>query len=83
MTAGDGFTTITVADNGPGITEEDMEKIFNPLFTTKSFGVGLGLSAVQKVFEEHGGGLEVSSTLGNGATFTGWFLEKQPQSAAA
>lgn len=74
---------VSVTDNGPGISEEDMEKVFNPLFTTKSFGVGLGLSAVQKIFEEHGGGLEVSSTLGNGATFTGWFLEKQAQSAAA
>lgn len=74
---------VSVTDNGPGISDEDMEKVFTPLFTTKSFGVGLGLSAVQKIFEEHGGGLEVTSTPGNGATFTGWFPQKQAQNVAA
>ncbi|HFC04787.1 MAG TPA: hypothetical protein ENJ55_03695 [Rhizobiales bacterium] len=64
---------ISVTDNGPGINKENMAKILDPLFTTKSFGVGLGLPAVEKIFEKHRGGMEVTSTEGNGATFTGWF----------
>jgi signal transduction histidine kinase len=64
---------IAVTDTGPGISEDNLAKIMDPLFTTKSFGTGLGLSAVQKIFEQHGGGLDVKSVAGQGATFTGWF----------
>ncbi len=64
---------ISVSDNGPGISEENMKKILDPLFTTKSFGVGLGLPAVEKIFEKHQGGMEIHSIEGQGATFTGWF----------
>ncbi len=64
---------ISVSDNGPGISDENMKKILDPLFTTKSFGVGLGLPAVEKIFEKHQGGMEVTSVEGQGATFTGWF----------
>lgn len=64
---------ISVSDNGPGITPQNMEKIRDPLFTTKSFGVGLGLPSVEKIFEKHHGGMEIISTEGQGATFTGWF----------
>ncbi|MEO9167450.1 MAG: ATP-binding protein [Aestuariivirga sp.] len=64
-----GFATITVKDNGPGIAPENMKKIFEPLFTTKGFGTGLGLPAVVQIAEQHGGKLEVSSTVGDGATF--------------
>ena len=63
---------ISVADNGPGIPADIMPKILDPLFTTKSFGVGLGLPAVEKIFEKHDGGMEVNSVEGHGATFTGW-----------
>jgi len=64
---------MTVADNGPGISAENMRRILEPLFTTKSFGTGLGLPAVEKIMEEHGGGMEVSSAEGQGARFTVWF----------
>ncbi len=64
---------ITVADNGPGIAPEVLERIFEPLFTTKNFGTGLGLPAIQKVMEQHRGGLEVSSAPGKGASFTAWW----------
>ena len=74
---------ISVTDNGPGIKDEDLQKIFDPLFTTKSFGVGLGLSAVKKIFEQHGGSLEVSTAPGQGATFTGWIGDKGTMIAAA
>jgi signal transduction histidine kinase len=61
---------IAVSDNGPGISAANLQRIFEPLFTTKSFGTGLGLSAVQKIAEQHGGALSVASEPGAGATFT-------------
>lgn len=64
-----GFATITVKDNGPGISPENMKRIFEPLFTTKGFGTGLGLPAVEQIAEQHGGKLEVFSELGKGASF--------------
>ena len=48
-------------------------RIKEPLFTTKSFGTGLGLPAVEKILEQHGGGLEIASKPGEGACFTAWF----------
>jgi len=74
---------IAVSDNGPGISEENMKKILEPLFTTKSFGTGLGLPAVEKILEQHGGGLDIKSTPGHGATFTGWFPVDQDEAKAA
>jgi signal transduction histidine kinase len=62
-----------VADNGPGISTENLLRIKEPLFTTKSFGTGLGLPAVEKILEQHDGGLEITSKLGEGASFTAWF----------
>lgn len=64
---------MTISDNGPGIPPEHAAKIFEPLFTTKNFGTGLGLSAVQKIMEQHGGGIESNSAPGNGAAFTLWW----------
>jgi len=63
---------IAVADNGPGIPEEYLHKILEPLFTTKNFGAGLGLPVVEKTLLEHGGGLDVVSVPGQGARFTVW-----------
>jgi signal transduction histidine kinase len=64
---------VSIADNGPGIAPEHMDKIFEPLFTTKSFGTGLGLPAVKKILEQHGGGLDVATAPGQGASFTMWW----------
>ena len=61
---------VLVSDNGPGIKPEDLERIREPLFTTKNFGTGLGLPAVEQILAQHGGSLKVSSTLGSGACFT-------------
>ena len=71
-----------VCDCGPGIAEEHAAKIFEPLFTTKSFGTGLGLPAVVQVLEQHGGGLKVNGGLGKGATFTAW-IPLSPKGAQA
>jgi signal transduction histidine kinase len=70
---------IEVRDNGPGISEENMKRILEPLFTTKSFGVGLGLPAVHKILEQHGGDLRIASVPGEGAAFTAWFPLEVPQ----
>lgn len=66
----DGFALIAIKDNGMGILPENLEKIREPLFTTKSFGTGLGLPAVDQIVIQHGGILEITSEPGKGATFT-------------
>ncbi len=63
---------IAVADTGPGIPPDVVPKIFEPLFTTKSFGTGLGLPTVRKVVEQHGGTIDVASVPDQGSTFTIW-----------
>lgn len=60
---------LCVSDTGVGIAEEKLDRIFVPFFTTKTKGTGLGLSVVQKIVENHGGYIEVSSVVGQGTTF--------------
>ena len=77
---------ISVGDNGPGIAPENLDRIFEPLFTTKNFGTGLGLPASVNIVERHGGGLVAASQPGRGATFTLWIpatAAPQPVSRAA
>ena len=54
-------TEIIIIDTGPGIPEDVLPHIFEPLYSTKSFGVGLGLPVVKQIMEQHGGGVEVTS----------------------
>jgi PAS domain S-box-containing protein len=61
---------VEVEDNGPGISQEDLGRIFNPFFTTRNTGTGLGLPAVRRIARLHGGRVEVSSTPGVGSVFT-------------
>jgi len=60
---------IVVADDGPGIPADLIERVLDPLFTTKAQGIGMGLSIVQRVVEAHSGSLRLSSTPGQGASF--------------
>lgn len=60
---------ISVIDRGSGIPPEHIENIFNPFFTTKPEGVGLGLAIVSKIVDEHGGRIDVRSELGQGSIF--------------
>ncbi|HKU19962.1 MAG TPA: ATP-binding protein [Terriglobales bacterium] len=61
---------IAITDTGRGIAPEHLPHIFRPFYTTKGNGTGLGLSLARRIVEEHGGRMEVSSTLGHGSTFT-------------
>jgi PAS domain S-box-containing protein len=65
----DGFLEIIVRDNGPGIPTHTMEAIFEPLFTTKRNGTGLGLSVVRQIVTQHGGTISVTNPAGGGAEF--------------
>ena len=64
------FLKISVADTGEGITPENMKRLFQPLFTTKSRGIGLGLSICKSFVEANAGRIAVESKPGQGATFT-------------
>ena len=61
---------IVVADNGNGIAEENIGKIFNLYFTTKADGSGIGLGIIQRIINEHGGIISVDSKIGEGTKFT-------------
>ena len=70
---------ICVSDNGPGIPEYDLPKIFLPFYTTKSEGTGLGLAVVQKVALQHGGSIEARNRASGGAEFLLWLpLRQEP-----
>jgi two-component system sensor histidine kinase PilS (NtrC family) len=60
---------ITIADTGQGIADADLPHIFEPFFSTKPEGSGIGLALVYRVVEEHGGAIEVRSRIGEGTTF--------------
>jgi signal transduction histidine kinase len=61
---------ITVADNGMGIAREDFNRIFEPKFTTKSSGMGLGLGIIKNIIENYKGTITLESQKGKGTTFT-------------
>lgn len=75
--AGERFEII-VADDGPGIADSNLPQVLEPLFSTKSFGTGLGLPTVQRIVEEHGGGLEIDSEVGRGTRVCLWLPETPP-----
>lgn len=76
----DGDAVLVVKDDGPGIPEDALPRIFEPLFTTKSEGTGLGLSIVKRIVEEHGGTIAVE-TGPQGTTFTARFPRARPRDA--
>ena len=66
----DSFVRVSFKDNGCGIPEENIDKIFEPLFTTKPKGIGLGLAISKRLIEQNGGKIDVVSKVGKGTTFS-------------
>jgi two-component system sensor histidine kinase HydH len=68
--ADDGRAFVETADEGVGIDPADMGKIFNPYYTTKAAGTGLGLAVALKIVEAHGGEMRAAPRPGGGTVFT-------------
>jgi signal transduction histidine kinase len=68
---------VVIADTGEGIPQADLEKIYEPLYSTKSFGVGLGLPIVKGIMEQHLGGIDIDSQVGIGTKVTLWLPAKK------
>lgn len=63
------FASLTVADDGSGMPPQVLRQIFEPLYTTKRSGTGLGLAVAQQIVVRHRGSIEVTSTVGKGTAF--------------
>jgi len=66
------MVALEIEDSGRGMGREQMRKVFQPYFTTKERGMGLGLSIAQRVVADHGGRIDIDSTPGKGTVFTIW-----------
>jgi signal transduction histidine kinase len=70
ISAFDDYVKIEIKDTGCGISDENLDKIFEPYFSTKETGTGLGLAIVKKIIEDHNGTIDVESHLNEGTKFT-------------
>ena len=68
-TGKDGSVYLEIRDNGPGISSEDKDRIFDPYFSKRNGGTGLGLALVKRIVEEHGGKIEAGNQSAGGAVF--------------
>ena len=68
--AANGFVELQFRDTGKGISEADLSRVFDPLFTSKPRGIGMGLAIVNTIIERHKGNIELTSKQGEGTTFT-------------
>jgi len=70
---------VSVADTGGGIPADKVNMIFEPFYTTKKKGTGLGLMIVQRIVRQHGGHIELESRVGQGTTFRIWLPRREKQ----
>ena len=84
----DGYLVVNVKDEGTGIPDEKLQRIFEPFYTTKPEGTGLGLPIVQQIMQQHGGRIEAKRNADRGMTFSLYFpcsdrktTENEPQNA--
>ncbi|MEH2513867.1 signal transduction histidine kinase/CheY-like chemotaxis protein [Nitrobacteraceae bacterium AZCC 1564] len=66
------YATVAISDPGKGMDKSTLERVFEPFFTTRAEGNGLGLATVREIVEDHKGAIEVESTVGVGTRFTIW-----------
>ncbi len=66
------WVELSIRDSGVGISEEDLNRLFDPFFSTKEGGIGLGLSITHRIIDQHHGKIEVASKPGEGTVFTVW-----------
>jgi signal transduction histidine kinase len=81
--SGAGGVELAVDDTGEGMDPEELPHLFQPFFTTKTQGIGLGLYLSDKIMREHGGRIEVSSAKGKGTTFTLRFEQQEKEDSHA
>ena len=75
---------VSISDNGVGISPQVMARVFEPLYSSKAFGVGLGLPLVRQIMEQHGGGVDITSEEGRGTEVVLWLpLERTADETAA
>lgn len=79
----DGGCELVIDDNGPGIPPDILSKVFEPLFSTKSFGTGLGLPTVKQIVEQHAGAIGIASEVGRGTRVTIHLPRRARQEIAA
>ena len=65
-----GTVALSIADNGAGMAPDVVARVFEPLFSTKAFGVGLGMPLVRRVVDQHQGTIAIDSAEGQGTTVT-------------
>ncbi len=81
--ASDAWVEIAFRDTGKGITPTELERVFDPFFTTRPSGTGLGLAIARKILDSMGGYIGVESSVGSGTTFRIWLRRAQGPAGAA
>ncbi|MEW6335346.1 MAG: ATP-binding protein, partial [Thermodesulfobacteriota bacterium] len=76
-------TEVRVGDTGCGIAESERQKIFDPFYTTRDRGTGLGLAVVNRIINAYGGRLQLESDHGRGSVFTVWLPVRRTEALAA
>jgi signal transduction histidine kinase len=69
---------VVIGDNGPGIPEGERKKVFEPLYSTKNFGIGLGLPAVARIMKQHGGEVVLEENTNGGVRVSLWLDRAEP-----